>query len=168
MEARIWIVLFASLVALAGCDGRALLGPPTVSGDAAVDLGVQDAGGDSGSDAASDIAAFDAPGGDVPADGGLTCGADETRCGDACVDTRSDPRNCGVCASACAAAQVCNAGVCTTACGAGLSNCASACVDLGSSNDHCGACGVACTGGTTCSAGTCVCPAGTTRCGSWH
>ena len=50
MQARVWIVLSATLVALSGCDGRALLGPPTVTGDAAIDLGSTDTGADGSTD----------------------------------------------------------------------------------------------------------------------
>ncbi|MDB4928722.1 MAG: Tryptophan synthase alpha chain, partial [Myxococcaceae bacterium] len=114
MQARACLVFCAALAALAGCDGRALLGPPTVSGDAATDLGTADAGSDAatdvadaGTDLGTDLGAVD-----TGADAGVTCAADETRCGGQCVDPRSDPRHCGACGAACSAGQVCNAGTC--------------------------------------------------------
>lgn len=41
------------------------------------------------------------------------CGSTMTFCAGACVDTRTDPRNCGGCGRNCSASAVCSSGVCT-------------------------------------------------------
>lgn len=51
-------------------------------------------------------------------DGVCACEAEETSCGDACVDTQSDAANCGGCGTACAAGEACTAGVCQVPCDA--------------------------------------------------
>jgi hypothetical protein len=81
-------------------------------------------------------------------------------CGGSCVDTQTDPRNCGGCGKTCSAGGACQAGSCRTRCVAGATACsmgvADACVVLGGSDPlHCGACGTACGAGQTCVAGTC-------------
>lgn len=43
----------------------------------------------------------------------VACSPGFTRCGDSCVDVRSDPDNCGACGTVCADATSCRAGVCT-------------------------------------------------------
>src|SRR5262249_27593308 len=95
-------------------------------------------------------------------DGGIVCAAGTTLCGTACVDTRSNPANCGACGRACPAATVCAAGVCQTTCTVpGTTNCAGACVDLTNNAANCAACGRACTDGQLCVASTCACTQGT-------
>ena len=70
--------------------------------------------------------------------GGQCTGVQSTCCGSTCVDTTSDPNNCGFCTNACGAASCCS----------------SNCVDtMGSDNANCGGCGVTCNG--TCSGGVC-------------
>ena len=46
---------------------------------------------------------------------GCPCPGGAARCGTACVDVASDRANCGACGNACAANQVCSAGVCQQA-----------------------------------------------------
>ncbi|MDI7266866.1 MAG: hypothetical protein QME96_02595 [Myxococcota bacterium] len=112
------------------------------------------------------------PDGDVPrddggeADGG--CRPGETDCSGTCVDTRSDPANCGSCGRRCDAGEVCNEGVCASTCTGGLRNCSGACVDVNASRLHCGGCDRPCAANEECRSGTCVCvPACTSRtCGS--
>jgi len=77
--------------------------------------------------------------------GGDVCTSGEC-CGSSCVDTDSDPMNCGGCGNACGLNERCGSGVCC--CGSGSGNCASS---AGSE---------ACTGGS----GFC-CPGGTSRAG---
>jgi hypothetical protein len=93
---------------------------------------------------------------------GSTCEA--TTCGDDCVDTSSDPRNCGGCGRNCRSGTHCENGECVSepGCGAGFSQCGGQCVDLGSDQYNCGACGQACDFGGTCVAGICMprCPSG--------
>ncbi len=70
--------------------------------------------------------------------GGQCLGVQSTCCANTCVDTTSDPNNCGFCGNACGAASCCSSG----------------CVDtMGSDNANCGGCGVPCSG--TCVGGTC-------------
>lgn len=88
-------------------------------------------------------------------DGSAMCGAGETDCGGACVDTSSDPGNCGACGTACTGGQVCDMGACADMCSGGLENCSGACVDTQTSPANCGSCGNACAAGETCSAGMC-------------
>jgi len=71
----------------------AVIGPdaaPDVGGDAALEVGA---------DAAAEASA-DAPAPDAPT---AACDAGLTRCGDRCVDTASDPANCGGCDRQCGA-----------------------------------------------------------------
>jgi hypothetical protein len=113
-------------------------------------------------DSSSDGALVDAPNdgllidGRVP-DGGLCSGV---LCGSFCVDTRSDPRNCGGCGSACPATEVCSNSACRPAnrCATGLVNCNGSCVNTQTDLANCGGCGVACTGGASCRGGACTCP----------
>lgn len=88
-----------------------------------------------------------------------------TRCGDACVDTATDPAHCGACGVRCAEGEVCADGACAAACPAGRAPCAGGCFDLQTSAAHCGACGSACPAGATCMDGACACPAGHAECG---
>lgn len=44
------------------------------------------------------------------------CAAGETLCGAACVNTSTDPTNCGACGSACAASEICTSGTCSSGC----------------------------------------------------
>jgi hypothetical protein len=41
-----------------------------------------------------------------------TCAAGDTRCGVGCVNTATDPNNCGACDSRCQVGQTCTAGAC--------------------------------------------------------
>ncbi len=96
------------------------------------------------------------------------CAAGQTRCGGACVSTRSDPTNCGACGRACmapGASSVCVDGACQmTTCVTGLGDCdrdaANGCeTNLGASASHCGRCGNACTfahARSACAGGTCA------------
>jgi len=91
------------------------------------------------------------------------CGEELTTCGDACVDTDSDPLHCGGCDDECAipgrGMRACISGVCTT-CGEGYTSCpgnapwlATRCMDLATDLQHCGACGTPCDG--ACIGGLC-------------
>jgi hypothetical protein len=98
-------------------------------------------------------------GGDAPS--GNACEPGLTSCAPTCVDTRTDPNNCGACGNACSgAAPLCFGGACTATCPAPTTNCSNACVDTSSSATHCGSCGNACSTGKVCGSGACTCGAG--------
>ncbi len=84
---------------------------------------------------------------------GNPCGAG-TLCSGECVDTSSDPLNCGACGRVCAAGTTCAAGVCV--CAAGLINCSGVCVNVQTDGANCGACANLCGPGELCAAGFCI------------
>jgi hypothetical protein len=99
--------------------------------------------------------------------GGGGCVSPLTNCGDSqnlnCVDTSSDPQNCGSCGNACDSGS-CTDSTCVETGGAndpcqqeaGLFTCGGQCVDLTSDDDNCGDCGVACDDNQTCVNGFCI------------
>ena len=62
------------------------------------------------------------------------CAGATVACGDACVDTTSDPTNCGKCGNVCPGTQSCSQGACGATCVSGPENTPAACSD-GCSND---------------------------------
>lgn len=120
-----------------------------------------------GPDAAPDVAdaAVDAAAPDSPAEAGVdaaapdaptaACDAGLTRCGDRCVDTSSDPDNCGSCGTRCGRdptrriAPFCASGMCVTRCEALWADCD---MSLGTNGcetslariNNCGSCGTDC------------------------
>jgi hypothetical protein len=90
---------------VSGCSIRARFSiePADASAlDSASDVG---ADGTPLPDASADGAGADASAADVVGDvtGDVQCGAGETACGGRCVDTQSDPSNCGACGTMCRA-----------------------------------------------------------------
>jgi hypothetical protein len=98
-------------------------------------------------------------------------------CGDVCVDTQLDVRNCGDCGVACPSGLVCYQGQCGcpplgTQCGLGQSCCGVlGCKSLASDLYNCGGCGNSCGvgAGMKCVDGKCICgqapcPGGQTCC----
>lgn len=103
-------------------------------------------------------------------------------CQDGCVNTNTDPFNCGRCNHACgdqvccngkcidATADSSNCGVCGNRCPSGYICCSDTCKDYGNDANNCGGCNVVCPPGATCCAGKCCasccagqcCPAGAT------
>jgi hypothetical protein len=75
--------------------------------------------------------------------GGASCGFPNTCCTAQCVDTDTDPANCGSCGHTCPA----NASAC----------CNGQCVDTDTDLNNCGGCGIECTAGEVCYLGRCVC-----------
>jgi hypothetical protein len=75
-----------------------------------------------------------------------------------CVNTQTDPANCGSCGFLCIGGATCTAGIC--GCPGGQTFCGSACVDLSSDPANCGACGATCarcmTGGCAPANDTCA------------
>ncbi|MDP3275485.1 MAG: MXAN_6577-like cysteine-rich protein [Deltaproteobacteria bacterium] len=105
--------------------------------------------------------------GTVAMDSMAGCGASELLCGSRCINTQSDPRNCGSCDNACPGTSVCTDGRCVPTCPSSQRACGNECVTLASDARHCGACGSACPSGQLCSRGACslVCDPRLTVCG---
>lgn len=120
----------------------------------------------------------DCPGGQVCSPSGActqTCGtgnpcATGECCGGFCIDTSTDPLNCGGCGVKCSTTNgtpKCQAKACTWACANGFAHCAPANENTGcetnirSDGKHCGSCTTDCAttvknaGGVTCNAGAC-------------
>jgi len=90
--------------------------------------------------------------------GGTTgCSAQQLNCGGTCVDSRTDPDNCGGCGVSCDgdAGLACSAGVCSSSCLTPLVVCDRACVDRGSDSANCGTCGNVCPANQGCVDGAC-------------
>ncbi|MEO0325005.1 MAG: MXAN_6577-like cysteine-rich protein [Myxococcota bacterium] len=140
---------------LDGAPGDA--GTPDAGSDAFVqDLGAGDmSGGDMGAGdmGAGDMGGGDLGGGDMGGDE-LACDVGERACDDTCVDSNTDPANCGACGVACAFDEVCAAGTCQDVCTDPTSFCRGLCVDLATDNANCGGCGVPCPTGL-CNEGAC-------------
>lgn len=98
--------------------------------------------------------------------GGALC-APLLSCGNACVDSRFDPLNCGGCGVTCGASLACVLGQCLPACGGGTRLCGGACVDPSSDPSNCGGCGTPCGGAEICVGGMCFlpCAPGQVACG---
>jgi hypothetical protein len=103
---------------------------------------------------------LDAGFGELPPGFGDELGADgciggQVLCGNACVDLRLDPLNCGGCGFVCRGAARCQYGVC---CEPQLLVCGNRCIDPLSDPQNCGGCGLLCPFGSECLAGTCQPP----------
>ena len=101
--------------------------------------------------------------GSVAVHGCVGC-SDGVFCGDTCVDTQSDPANCGACGTACGTGMVCSEGACVTNCADGLTDCDGSCRNLNGDGSHCGACDNPCRSDEICMGGTCSCPLGRLEC----
>jgi hypothetical protein len=96
--------------------------------------------------------------------GCVTCPAGQVACSGTCVDTQSDPSNCGGCGLRCNfpnAIGACASGACHLAgCNPGFADCngnpADGCeTNIRTDNNNCGACGHVCAAGTVCTNGVC-------------
>ena len=100
--------------------------------------------------------------------GVCACPHGDVICSHACVDTTSDPNNCGACNFHCSTAtgQTCQKSHCVGGCVPGLIACGAACVNASTDPNNCGSCGNACGPTQVCSAGACqdACGAGLTAC----
>ncbi len=86
----------------------------------------------------------------------LECG-DMAKCNEECVDTTTDPENCGSCGNACNGDKpYCSNGGCTE-CSDGLRNChdGQGCINFENNDKNCGGCGNACDPGKSCLGGNC-------------
>lgn len=103
------------------------------------------------------IASLPAKTADADVDTGpVGCTGTLTSCGGVCVDTRSDPNNCGTCGTSCSG-KPCSASKCVVMCPTATTNCTGACVDTKTDAKNCGACGKTCASGQTCTDGACGC-----------
>ncbi|CAN5464265.1 hypothetical protein BH09MYX1_BH09MYX1_54810 [soil metagenome] len=84
------------------------------------------------------------------------CGSAATQCGSRCVNTQSDPANCGDCGVGCEPTEVCTKGTCAVACFGGATACGSSCVDVRYDPANCGFCGNSCKFGIGCLEGHCA------------
>jgi hypothetical protein len=175
--------LWAGCLVLVGCGGIVLADgvapseaggrPDATDHDAAVDgtslvsdaqdenVGALDSSG-GGADARADAA-------DARTEASI-CLPPLLLCGNNCVDVLTDPKNCGLCGSACLCpgdGGVCANGMCACECGPGYAVCNGSCVDLHTDPDNCGQCGNACPSGC-CAGGFCLldCMADEIICGS--
>jgi hypothetical protein len=82
-----------------------------------------------------------------------------------CVDTTSDPTNCGMCGAQCPMGTSCVNGVCAMACPSGFAVCGGMCVNVGLDPNNCGMCGAHCPMGANCVNGACACVPGSVSCG---
>jgi len=92
----------------------------------------------------------------------LTCAPNMVACSGICVDPTMDHDNCGGCARACSASEVCYLGQCNQTCPAGTTSCGGDCTDFQSDPHHCGGCSAvdagsfACGSDQVCSRGQCA------------
>jgi hypothetical protein len=101
--------------------------------------------------------------------GAMTCTQLETCCSQedlqACVNTQTDPNNCGQCFNACPPGAQCQEGQCLLStcmggptCPPPTTCCPGGCVDTQNDPNNCSECGFQCPSGDTCQAGDCVAP----------
>jgi hypothetical protein len=90
------------------------------------------------------------------------CPPGQTKCGQFCVDLKTDPASCGACGNVCGTNMSCQNGVC--ACLPPFTDCGGACVDLSSDRASCGSCDNVCQVNMICSNGACICTPGLTNC----
>lgn len=96
--------------------------------------------------------------------GGSACAEGMLRCGDECLDPKSDD-SCGACDVACDDQHFCSEGACERHCTGNGLYCDGACTDPFADPDHCGECGVSCFEGQICVSGECACLMGGSDCG---
>ncbi len=103
----------------------------------------------------------------------VICGPGELTCRGACVNSQTDPANCGSCGTSCALQArnaVCTAGRCVTPCSGSMMLCSMSCVDVRSNTAHCGGCDRPCepaNASARCLLGTCsfsICLPGFANC----
>jgi hypothetical protein len=100
--------------------------------------------------------------------GGPACMPPDVCCGSGCVDTSSDPNNCGKCGFACSPGETCVESQCKMgascngepACTGGQTCCIDGCTDTQTDPDNCGMCNHACGPGSMCQKGSCTPPVG--------
>jgi hypothetical protein len=146
-------LLFSSSAAVlaASCAAPVVSTPTPTAEDAGKDDGGRVPAGECGT----------CPAGAKCVQGACQCPSGQTECGDACVDTKSDARNCGACGNTCGSdaggggTWTCVTGTCTLSCSGSAQACGGRCVDTQSDTANCGSCGNACAGGRECCKGSC-------------
>ena len=93
------------------------------------------------------------------------CKAGTVKCGNICVNTKSNALHCGGCGNRCGNNNACVDGKCQGGCPGSQVLCVGLCVDPSDNDDHCGDCDTKCTGDLTCIDGQCGCAEGT-KCGN--
>lgn len=126
------------------------------SGGGGADASSDGSGGQAGSDANAD------------ADPCASCTDKQTCCDGFCVETSSNPKNCGECGRGCPG-TTCSSGQCTNTCALGFLDCdknAFTGCEANSASDpeNCGSCGAKCSFDQTCELGKCACPQGSDNC----
>src|SRR6476646_9743536 len=82
------------------------------------------------------------------------CATGQTLCNGTCVNTQTNPNNCGACGSICPAGGACKNGACASgSCPSGETRCRGTCVNLLTNAQNCGTCGTACPAGQSCQNG---------------
>lgn len=79
-------------------------------------------------------------------------------CPSGCVNTTTDPLNCGMCGKGCETGAFCMDGQCVRVCSGGLMACGASCIDPATDLMHCGGCDRPCPEDRACRGGSCVCP----------
>jgi hypothetical protein len=90
-------------------------------------------------------------------DSQCAAGGSGTKCCTTCINTTSDPKNCGGCGKTCPEGAACAVGECV--CPAGQTECKGACVNFDTDPSNCGGCGQACSSDAECVGGKCIGPA---------
>jgi hypothetical protein len=97
----------------------------------------------------------------VCASGMCVCPDNGSLCDGACLNTQTDPDNCGFCGNTCGPGASCTQGSCVCP-QAGLTSCQSGCTNVSTDDSNCGFCGHVCDDGIgsrcvngSCTVGTC-------------
>ncbi len=154
------VILLSCCVLAAACVDSSAPPPSDTSAALAGSGGALSSGGQ----VATSGGASGGPGAAGGASGSAGSASCSAMCEGQCVDTASDPLNCGGCGIPCAAGLVCSLGQCQKGCAPGLTACGGACVDITGSAAHCGSCTNACPAGQDCWQSACRCPTGQASC----
>jgi hypothetical protein len=169
LRSRLFVASVLALSSVACASTQDTVTPPTKdsgSDTSVVDTGVSPETGDDTNVDSTTTETSDTGGADTT-DTSSSCDPPSKICKGKCVDTSTDPDNCGACSSPCTSTQYCSAGTCTD-CTDPKIRCGTTCVDVKSDPANCGTCSKTCAGVEKCVSGTCLdlCEAGTTKCGT--
>lgn len=134
-DPKMFMMRFKSATVLAAAILLAACGPGTSNNDAGTGGGE---GGGTGGGVGGGTGG--GTGGGAGGGGGTGCPGSQTMCTAGCVDTSSDPANCGTCDHACATTESCISGQCQLTCGNGTLESGESCDDGNAvSGDGCSA-----------------------------